>query len=281
MRRVLFLQGESRLLNPTLDQEMIDAAYADDPESARSEWGGLFRSDVTAYLADGVIDGALTGERSRPRSPDFEYCGFVDPAGGGGADEMTLAIGHQERGGRVVLDHLLAVAPPFQTEEVVKQFALALSAYGITTVKGDRYGGLWPAQSFQRHGITYVASELDKSAIYREVAPLFVSRVVELVDDARLETQLRLLERTPKPGGRPDAIDHPPGRGSHDDRINAAAGALWLASKLPDSGRVANSAAGTRHVSRYNPYERFNDQLEGKTDGGVIKDGWGRVVHRE
>jgi len=264
-RRVIFLQGPSKLLNPLLDQETIDAAYEDDPEAARSEWGGLFRSDVTAYLSDDTIDRALSPERSRPRSPDFEYTAFVDPAGGvAGGDEMTLAIAHQQRTGHVVLDYLLAVEPPFQTEEVVSRFAVVLSAYGLTAVGGDKYGGLWPAQTFQRHGISYIASELDKSALFREAAPLFVSGRVELLDDSRLETQLRLLERTPKAGGKPDAIDHPPGRGAHDDRINAVVGALWSASRLPWAGASTTATAmSSRHLSGldYSPLERYAQEL--------------------
>ena len=176
MRRVLFLQGPSKLLNPLLDQGLIDSAYADDPEAARSEWGGLFRSDVTSYLPDDIIDRALSGDRSRPRMPEFEYCPFVDPSGGvPGGDFMTLAISHQGPGGRLVLDHLTGVEPPFQTEEVVARFCVTLSAYGCANVYGDKYAGLWPAQAFQRHVIGYIPSELDTSAIYREVAPLFMN----------------------------------------------------------------------------------------------------------
>jgi len=91
MRRVFYLQGPSALLNPTLDRDLIESAYQDDPESARAEWGGQFRQDVTAYLTDEIIDRAICpGERSRPQLPEFEYVAFVDAAGGvAGGDAMT------------------------------------------------------------------------------------------------------------------------------------------------------------------------------------------------
>lgn len=258
MRRVLYLQGPSTLLNPTLDQELIDAAYQDDAEAARAEWGGLFRADVSAYLSDAVIDRAIVaGEKSRPRLLDAEHAGFLDAAGGAGSDSMTAAVAHQERGGRVMLDQILAIDPPFDTEQAVERCALLFKSFGISAVKADRYAGDWPTQSFRRHGITVMQCELTKSQIYSEVAPMFVSGLVSLIDDQRLEVELRSLERTPVSGGKPDKIDHAPGRGAHDDRINAVAGALWMASQLPWAGM--NPAAPSRGVhlcsADYNPID--------------------------
>jgi hypothetical protein len=254
-RRVVYLQGPSILLNPTLDRALIESAFQDDVEAARSEWGGEFRSDVSGYLTDDVIDRALCpGERSRPYLSEIRYCGFVDAAGGvAGGDAMTCAVAHQGERGRVFVDQLVAIDPPFDTEAAVERCALVLKSFGITHAQADRYAGLWPAQSFARHGINLTACELDRSSLYREVAPLFVSNLVSLVDDQRLEVELRGLERTPRAGGRGDAVDHAPGRGSHDDRINAVAGALWIASRqLPSS--VASGASYITHtLSDYDP----------------------------
>jgi hypothetical protein len=87
--------------------------------------------------------------------------------------------------------------------------------------------------AFRNCGIGYLASELDRSGLYGEVAPLFNEKRVELPDSKRLIAQLRGLERKPRAGGRPDAIDHGPRQ--HDDLINACAGSLWLASTQPSS----------------------------------------------
>src|SRR5262249_5708609 len=51
---------------------------------------------------------------------------------------------------------------------------------------------------------------------------------VELLDNARLVSQLCSLERKTSRIGK-DSVDHPPGQ--HDDVINAASGALVLASR--------------------------------------------------
>jgi hypothetical protein len=60
-----------------------------------------------------------------------------------------------------------------------------------------------------------------KSDLYRDLLPAINSRKLDLLDDARLLTQLVSLERRTARGGR-DSIDHPPN--THDDLANAIAG---------------------------------------------------------
>jgi len=118
------------------------------------------------------------------------------------------------------------VKPPFSPDATVRQFAELLKSYRVTTIHSDRYGGDWPAERFRAHGIRVEPSEKVRSDIYLEMLPLLNARRVELLDNKRLITQLLGLERHTSPGGK-DRIDH--GRGSHDDLINAAAGALVMA----------------------------------------------------
>jgi len=57
---VLFWKAASLEMNPTLDAEIIAAAYEEDPAAAASEWGGEFRSDVeklfTLEMLDSITD---------------------------------------------------------------------------------------------------------------------------------------------------------------------------------------------------------------------------------
>ena len=80
------------------------------------------------------------------------------------------------------LDRIEAVKPPFQPEEVTQRLADILSSYGLSEVTGDRYGAQWVSSMFRKFGISYRASDLDKSAIYIESLPLFTQRIVELLD---------------------------------------------------------------------------------------------------
>jgi hypothetical protein len=97
-------------------------------------------------------------------------------------------------------------------------------------------------------GVSYWPSAKDKSAIYVETMPLFSQGLVELLDVPQLETELRLLERKPRAGGRGDSVDHPP-RGN-DDVANAACGALWLASIGP-TPNMDSSPSVTHSLTDY------------------------------
>jgi hypothetical protein len=168
----------------------------------------------------------VPGRRELAPVSGVHYVGFCDPSGGS-ADAMTLSIAHRA-GDEGVLDCLREIKPPFSPDAVVGEFADLLKSYGLHRVSGDKYGGLWPAERFKTHSITYEPSERTKSQLYTEVLPLLNSGRVELLDHPRLIAQLCGLERRTARGGR-ESIDHPPCAGQHDDIANAAAGALVLA----------------------------------------------------
>lgn len=224
---VLVIQAGGPTLNPTISSAVIERARAEDPVAARSEWGAEFREDISAFLTDELIDAAMPGRLKR--GPRLSSVAFVDMSGGV-TDAAALGVAHSETvdgTSQVILDHLEVVPAPHKPAEVAERFAKTLQGFGLTRVTGDRYSAGWTVGAFEKHGIKYEASELDKSAIYGEVLPLFSERRAELIDDQRLVAELRLLERKPRAGGRPDNIDHAPR--AHDDAANAACGALWLA----------------------------------------------------
>lgn len=207
---------------------MIDAAYEDDPIAAAAEYGAEFRRDVEAFLpADALAAVRMLGRFEQPfHAPHrSRYVGFLDPAGGTGADSMTLAIAHHADG-RAVLDVLREVTPPFSPEATVAEFADVLKAFSLTTATSDRYAGSWPTEAFRKLGITVEPSTRTKSEIYQDVLPLVMSGTCELLDHARLLKQFGGLGRRTARGGK-DSIDHAPRQ--QDDVANAAAGALVLA----------------------------------------------------
>ncbi len=227
MSRVLVIQAESRLMNPLLDQEMIDAELEADRESASSEWLAQFRSSTVQFLDDELIEAAIVlGCHERPFG-GHDYFAFADPSGGR-HDSFTMSISHRD-GERIVQDRLDIVAPPFVPDEIVERYCEVLKGYGLASVTGDRYAAEWVSAAFAKHGINYTSVSKDKSGIYVESLPLFTARNVELLDIPKLETELRLLERRPRAGGKGDIVDHPP-RAS-DDAANATCGSLWLAAQ--------------------------------------------------
>jgi hypothetical protein len=53
----------TRELNPTVPQEEIDRAYADDPVRAATEFGATFRSDIESFLTREALEGAVVPGR--------------------------------------------------------------------------------------------------------------------------------------------------------------------------------------------------------------------------
>jgi hypothetical protein len=223
--RNLVWQAPTRVMNPTVPQEFIDAEFERDPASASSEYDAQFRSDISEFVSLEVLEACTPdGLFEIPPASNVSYTAFCDPSGGS-SDSMTLAISHLDHDGTLVLDCVRETMAPFQPETVVADFCETLAAYGISTVVGDRYAGLWPTEQFAKRGIMYVPSERVKSDIYRDMLPTLNSRQCQLLDIKRLISQLHGLERRTARGGR-DSIDHGPG--AHDDIANAVAGALVL-----------------------------------------------------
>lgn len=247
--RILVAKGASRTFNPTLSPRVVERAYARDAAMAAAEYGGEFRNDLEAFVSREIVESCVqVGLFERIPARGVRYRAFVDPSGGG-ADAMTLAIGHAE-GQRAVLDLVRERKPPFSPEAVVADFAGVLRSFGLSTVTGDRYAGEWPREAFRRHGITYLLADQPKSALYQNLLPLLNSGRLELLDNATAVSQLCALERRVARGGR-ESIDHPPH--AHDDLANAIAGVAGLVvRKTPNpvavSGRQAFIGEHRRHV---------------------------------
>lgn len=248
---VLVIKAQHSQLNPTIDPKIIERAMAEDPEAARAEWFGEFRGDVSQWLADELIDAALEGRTGGRKRSELA---FVDVSGGR-HDASCLAIAHAEDSAagdkappRVVLDLLEHVRAPHEPDSVIGRFCEILKGRKISKVTGDRYAAEFVSGAFKRRGITYEPSEKNKSSIYLEVMPAFAERRVTLINDKRLVTELRMLERRPMSGGKPDQIDHP--SNAHDDAANAVAGALWLADASKSGGFLSFSAEQHNRLSQ-------------------------------
>ncbi len=232
---VLVWQASAPDMNPTLSRDYLARMAQDDPEAYRSEVLGEFRAGVSTFLDPDIIAASVeTGVRERAPMPGIAYVAFDDPASGSGADAWTKAIAHRERD-RVVLDVLRTWTPSFNPSGVIAESAALSKAYGLHATTGDRYAPGFVLEGFRAHGITYAPSVQDRSTLYLELLPLLNAGRVGLLDVPDLLRELRGLERRRGTAGR-DRVDHAPGQ--HDDRANAAAGALVLA-----AGRDSAAAA--------------------------------------
>jgi hypothetical protein len=218
--RVLVAQAPSLTMNPTLPVHVVEDALREDPEAARAEYLAEFRGDISTFLDIELVERAT---RSKPLilppRDGEEYTAFVDP-NGGGADEFTMAIAHRE-GELTIVDGVWGRHGSPAT--IAQEFAAIMRAYRISRTRGDRYAGRWPADEFRKHGVEYVASDRDRSALYLDFSARINSGAVILPPCQKMQRQFANLERRTHRGGR-DTIDHPPN--AHDDRANAVAGAV-------------------------------------------------------
>jgi len=147
---VLVENGPTTAMNPTIDPEIIAAAYEDDPIAAAAEFGAEFRRDVEAFLPADALDAVtMPGRFEQPFQVAHRgsYCGFLDPAGGTGQDAMAIGIAHPENG-RVVLDVVREVRPPFSPEAndpdqpvhlVLREVVVTSTADGFGHAAGTQY----------------------------------------------------------------------------------------------------------------------------------------------
>lgn len=219
---VLVAQAPSRTMNPELPQSVVDREFERDPESAKAEYQAQFRSDLESFLSrETVADLTRSEPLTIPHDWSRRYIAFVDPAGGGN-DEFTLAIGHEDRQTKtMIVDAVYGQRGTPAT--IVADYAKTLKQYRISRVTGDRYAGSWPADEFKRNGITFEHSDSVRSDIYKNALNVINSARVELPPDDRMIQQFVGLERRTSRSGK-DTVDHPPG--AHDDRANAVAGLI-------------------------------------------------------
>src|SRR5262245_10921147 len=240
----LVVQGPAISFNPTLSTKVIEQAIADDPEGARSEWEATFRTDLSNFLGDAEIDGAVDHARplELPPRPGLAYHAFVDMSGGR-HDASVLCIGHPD-GGRFVCDVLRGPGAPHDPAVIAGEFAALLKSYGLGVVTGDNFSAECPVAAFRAHGIEYQRATLAKSGIYIEVLPHWNRGLISVPNVPRLLRELRLLERRTHRSGR-DTVDH--GTNGTDDFANALCGCAWLALQMP----VPNFAGLAYHFEEF------------------------------
>jgi hypothetical protein len=221
---VLVWRASAPEMNPTLPPDYLERMEQDDPEAYKSEVLGEFRAGLSTLLDPEAIQVCVATDRLElPPVQGTSYQAFVDPSGGR-RDAFTCAIGHRD-GERGVVDVVRAWPAPFNPAGVTQECAELLRSYGISRVRGDRFGGEWPREAFRAHGIAYNLAELNRSELYLALVAYVNGARLEIPDDPELLREMRGLERRRGPSGK-DRVDHV--RGAHDDRANSLAGVAHL-----------------------------------------------------
>ena len=251
--------ASSATMNPKLPAIVVEQALADDREKASAEFLSQWRSDVSDFVPQDVIEACVdVGVRERAPLAKHRYVAFADAAGGTGQDAFAVAIAHKEADNTLVLDALRVRAPRFVPAQVVCEYAQLLKSYHITSLTGDKWAGGFHEHEWRANGISYTACEQTTSENYLAALPLLLSGRARLIDDALLHQQLAGLERRAFPSGR-EAVSHAQSQSAHDDAAAAAAGALVAAavgSRYPITTRRFRSSMARRSVARFRPRSR-------------------------
>ena len=93
---ILVWHADTRTMNPTVAQRVIDEAAERDPAMAAAEYGAQFRSDVEGFVSREAVEACVGDYREMAPASSCYYRAFVDPSGGS-ADSFTLAISHKDR----------------------------------------------------------------------------------------------------------------------------------------------------------------------------------------
>jgi hypothetical protein len=229
----LVANGATLDFNPSIAQSVIDTAYEDDPEAAEAEFGGKFRTPMTAYLPRAVLDRAIDTNiiPQHRRIPGIRYEMNVDMATGAGRDSAAYAVGHKVRDGDrdlLIFDELKEERPPFDPLLLVKRICDIARFWGCTEIHGDQYGKPF-ISLFAKHGINYIVHPLNTSEIYLHArvswtAGNVVLPVFETTTERAVE-QFMSLRRKVHPGGR-ETVEHL-GTNSHDDLAVAISGVIY------------------------------------------------------
>lgn len=235
---ILCWNASSLLMNPTLNEKVVQRHLEEDPIAARVEYcvePGSFREDVDNFISRAEVEALVVPNRKElPPRAGIRYAAFCDVSGGR-HDDAALSIAHKE-GRIVVVDCLERYKSPHNPYECVAKMCQTLQRYGCDRAVGDAYAAEWTRTAFQSHGIRYERASKSvwkegssaktkvakpKSVLYAELLPRLHSGEIELLDNENMITQLSSLERRTRSGGR-DTIDHPPS--GHDDCANVVAG---------------------------------------------------------
>ena len=78
---ILVWHADTRTMNPTAAQRVIDEVAERDPAMAAAEYGAQFRSDVETFISRDAVEACVGDYREMAPASSCYYRAFVDPSG--------------------------------------------------------------------------------------------------------------------------------------------------------------------------------------------------------
>jgi hypothetical protein len=210
----------TRLMNPSLSSEFLDAEEGRDPESFEREYNAQFYESASAFLPAEAVESCVARDRTElPPLSGVAYWAALDVAFKG--DFFAFGIVHRV-GDKVVQDFigswLGSKSSPVNLSQVLGEIVSTLKAYGCWKIYGDSYCSEPIRQALKQQGVEFVQHGTlgTRSApIWQTLRTLVTSKQIELLDDAQTVAELKRLELIVTSGGnqRVEAAGT-----THDDR---------------------------------------------------------------
>jgi hypothetical protein len=219
----------SRVMNPTLRQNVVDAALAENQPKAAAEFLNIWREDqADVFPLDAVESCTNFDVYERPPQPSIYYVATCDQASGTGTDSFALSIQHciYDEQRTVLIDVIRERKPKFVVDDVIREYAELLTRYNINEVHCDAYAGGFENE-WMRHGKRVVPFEFSKSEYYARALPRVTAKRADFINHPTLRSQLISLERRVEVGR--EKIDHPRHAGAHDDVATVVSAGLVIA----------------------------------------------------
>lgn len=232
----------------TITPEQIEAVRKRDPDAAAREYEAVWADADAQLIAASHLDLSRRSQLLLPPVEGCTYAAAMDPATRGNA--WTLAIGTRDwRDGKI--KQVIALAQqwqgskvkPLSPDAVLKEIALIVKPYGLTTITTDQFSADALRVIARRHGVTLwdrASTATENVDLYTSLATKFADEMVEIPDDPVVRADLLAVRK--KVTSRVSIVLPRTPDGRHSDYAPVIARVIDMPTREPPPPRLVQTA---------------------------------------
>lgn len=232
----------------TISAEEIEEERKRDPDAASREYDAEWSDSDAQLIAASHLDLSRRSQLFLPPVEGCTYAAAMDPATRGNA--WTLAIGTRDwRDGKI--KQVIALAQqwqgskvkPLSPDAVLKEIALIVKLYGLTTITTDQFSADALRVIARRHGVTLwdrASTATENVDLYTSLATKFADEMVEIPDDPVVRADLLAVRK--KVTSRVSIVLPRTPDGRHSDYAPVIARVIDMPTREPPPPRLVQTA---------------------------------------
>lgn len=256
---ILCIEAPTWEVNPTVPASEFEKHYIKDPAVFFTEYGGEFTDRTRGWIEseEDLLDCVIAGRRGKSQAPAMapHFMG-VDVALVG--DHTTVAIGHNDGKGNVVLDHISAIKAGvgeyaeydrLEFDDVADYIERLARRFYIIQGIFDQWAGIPLEQALKKRGLSQLESvhhtRTLSSQMFQNFKNMMLDKKLELYDhpiaegDTHSAHIAELLELQAETVSKYIIkVEAPNMKGKHDDYADALVRMVWCATT--NSTRIAH-----------------------------------------